>query len=67
MTRVDSRDVIDRAMDVVTTAEFEDRTGVVVRRCECGASLLNAAETATGFACAGCGVAVALGERTVQS
>lgn len=51
--RVDRRDVVARADDVVRAAEFEATTGIDVMRCECGATLLASDEL--GVRCAGCG------------
>lgn len=51
--RVDQRDVVTRAEDALRAADFEQRTGVHVRRCECGATDLNVRGLA--FVCAGCG------------
>src|SRR3954468_13158398 len=63
MTRVDNRDVVERAEDVARTAEFELQSGVHVIRCACGASVLRASAAAPGLACAGCGVPVRLRDR----
>jgi hypothetical protein len=54
-SRVDTRSPDLRMEDIVRTADFERRTGIIVRRCECGASMLVADDAAAGgFACAGC-------------
>lgn len=52
--RVDTRSADVRASEIITTAEFELRTGLEVARCECGASTLRPKDD-NHFACAGCG------------
>lgn len=53
--RVDGRDVLERAEDLVSALEYELRTGRSLERCECGATLLDF--NAYGrTCCAGCRV-----------
>lgn len=59
--RVDPRPPDERMEDIVRTAEFEQRTGIIVRRCECGASMM--VSDVAGLRCAGCGVPTSLVDR----
>jgi len=60
----DTRPPDARMEDIVCVADFERRTGITVRRCECGAGLLAADDsTPNGLACAGCRVPASFNSR----